>query len=134
MIGESAWRLAGNAAFRETNHKRRCVTKKRLDGMILLLLGAALFLLHGSALEVASPFSMLDFKAVYYGARCLVQHGDPYKAIEVLRVYRADAVKLPADPKRDFLFKQVASECINPPTTLFFLTPMAVLPDRKSTR
>lgn len=104
------------------------MTKKRLDGMILLLLGAALFLLHGSALEVASPFSMLDFKAVYYGARCLVQHGDPYKAIEVLRVYRADAVKLPADPKRDFLFKQVASECINPPTTLFFLTPMAVLP------
>jgi hypothetical protein len=96
--------------------------------MILLLLGATLFLLHGSALEVASPFSMLDFKAVYYGSRCLVQHGDPYKAIEVLRVYRADTVKLPADPKRDFLFKQIASECINPPTTLFFLTPVAVLP------
>jgi len=104
------------------------VTKKRSDGMILLLLGAAAFLFHGSALEVTSPYSMVDFKSVYYGARCLVQHGDPYKASEVRRVYRADAVKLPADPNRDYLFEQLASVGINPPTTLFFLTPMAVLP------
>ena len=56
------------------------MTKARLDALYLLLLGSAVFLLLGAALEYSSPVSMADFKAVYYGARCMIQHVDPYRA------------------------------------------------------
>jgi hypothetical protein len=66
------------------------MTRARLDGLYLLLLGSAVFLLLGAALEYASPVSMADFKAVYYGARCLIQHVDPYRESEFLGVYKAE--------------------------------------------
>jgi len=50
----------------------------RRDGLVLLLLGSVVFVLLGLALEHASHEPMVDFRVVYYPARCLVEHGDPY--------------------------------------------------------
>ena len=66
------------------------MTRARLDGLLLLLLGSVVFVLMGTAWERSSPVSMLDFKELYYGARCLLHHADPYQESELLRVYQAD--------------------------------------------
>ncbi|HVU48317.1 MAG TPA: hypothetical protein VHD85_19465 [Terracidiphilus sp.] len=39
----------------------------------------------------ASSTPMIDFKVLYYPARCLIQHHDPYQENEVLHVYQAEA-------------------------------------------
>jgi hypothetical protein len=74
------------------------------------------------------PIGMADFKAVYYGARCLLQNADPYKETEFLRVYRADGGVIPTDPLQSGMFMRAVPVCINLPTTLFLIAPLALLP------
>ena len=71
---------------------------------------------------------MADFKAVYFGARCLLEHADPYKESEFLRVYRADGGVIPAEPRLANMFLHGVPVCVNLPTTLFLLLPFAMLP------
>ena len=61
------------------------MTRARLDGYLLFLLGSVLFVWLGSSWERTSPASMVDFKELYYGARCLLQHSDPYRESELLQ-------------------------------------------------
>lgn len=77
--------------FREVSDSGKSpdMTKARSDGLYLLLLGAVVFVLLGFAFENASSDSMVDFKAHFYTVRCLLQHGDPYKQSDMLRVYQA---------------------------------------------
>ena len=60
----------------------------RKDGLYLLLLGCAAFLLLGARWYI-SPGSMQDFRTAYSSARCLLHGCDPYNPAEVLRDYRA---------------------------------------------
>ncbi len=103
------------------------MTKARLDGMYLLLLGSVVFLLLGTAAINVSPLSMLDFKGVYYGARCLIQHSDSYKESEILRVYHADGGGFPSDPLISSAYHGAITGSVYPPTTLLFLAPFALL-------
>ena len=64
------------------------MTKARRDGLYLVLLGSAIFVLIGSALENAVPVSTVDFRVVYYSARCLLEHRDPYNESDLDYVYR----------------------------------------------
>jgi hypothetical protein len=66
------------------------MTKARMDGLYLLGLGAAVFLLLGFALENAVPVTTVDFKVVYYSARCLIEHGDPYQEAALEHVYQTE--------------------------------------------
>ncbi len=97
-------------------------------GLFWLLLCCGVSVLWGSFLERSSPGGMTDFKAVYYGARCLIQHGDPYKATEFLRVYEAEGGKFPSDPTMSRLFRRAVPVFINLPTSLFLVAPLAMLP------
>jgi hypothetical protein len=54
------------------------MTRARLDGMLLLLFGAMLFVLSACMCERTSPTSMADFKPFCFASRCLLQHRDPY--------------------------------------------------------
>jgi hypothetical protein len=72
--------------------------RARADGMKILLLGLMVFILLSTAMEIALPISMVDFKLVFYPAQSLIQHHDPY-----------------------------TSGCINLPTTLFILFPFVIL-------
>ncbi len=99
--------------------------KARMDGLYLLLLGSAVFLFLGSALENVSPSSMSDFKVVYYSARCLLHHSDPYNESNVLRTYRDEGGERPSESARDL---QVVTQYIYLPTAFSFTVLFAMLP------
>jgi hypothetical protein len=68
------------------------VTKARLIGLVLLLLGGAVFLWWGLNFERRTPVAMVDFKVIYYGTRCLLEHQDPYNETAFQKVYFTDSV------------------------------------------
>jgi hypothetical protein len=66
------------------------MTRTRRIALIWLLLCCGISVFWGYSIERASPYGLFDFKVVYYSARCLLLHSDPYKAGEPMRVYMAD--------------------------------------------
>jgi len=101
------------------------MTKAQRDGLYLVVLGCALFVLLGWALEVTSSASMTDFRIHYYTARCLLQKHDPYKPDEILRAYHAQEGVNPEDtPNR----LQVITKYIYPPVVFVLTAPLACLP------
>jgi hypothetical protein len=64
--------------------------RSRIDCMYFLLLGSAAFLILGF-LQSKAGFPLMDFKVVYYSARCLLHHCDPYSQSDVLRLYAQHA-------------------------------------------
>jgi hypothetical protein len=103
------------------------MTRTRRIGLFWLLLCSGIFVVWGSVIEHASPGRMTDFNAVYYGARCVIQHSDPYKAGEFLRVYQVDGGKIPSGPIMSRSFLRAVPVCINLPTSLFFIAPFTML-------
>jgi hypothetical protein len=98
------------------------LTKRRPDGLIFLILGAIAFIVIGSAWRHVSPIEMGDFKVVYYSARCLLQHGDPYRQNDVLSVYQAEGRERSNEPALD---RQVKTRFFYPPTAFIFTLPFA---------
>src|ERR1035437_1688819 len=97
----------------------------RRDGLYLLLLGSLAFMLLGAAWENAASAPLLDFRALYYPARCLLQHCDPYNASEVLRVYQAEGVYGSLDTAKQRL---MTTQYGYLPTAFSFTVPFAMLP------
>lgn len=96
------------------------MTKTRLHGLYLLLIGTIVFVLFSLALVSTSESAMQDFAVMYFPARCLIQHRDPYSGSEVLRTGQAENVNrhLTTNTSRyDYL-----------PTAFFFTIPFAILP------
>src|ERR1700723_3305739 len=106
------------------------MTRARRIGLLLMLAGAAIYVLLGIALERSSPGGMADFKALYYGSRCLLQHTDPYQESEFLRVYNLEGGILLADPVLAQSLRKAVAICINLPTSLLLVAPFALLPWR----
>lgn len=100
----------------------------RWIALLLILVSCGLSVLWGSFLARSSSVGMTDFKAVYSGARCLIQHSDPYKSGDFLRVYQAEGGRIPTDPTMALLLRRALLVCVNLPTTLFFILPFAQLP------
>ncbi len=98
--------------------------KARMDGLYLLLMGSAVFLFLGAALESVSPVAQIDFKPLYFSARCLLHHCDPYQESEVLRIYRAEEG---ADPPGTATGRAVVTRFVYLPTAFVFTVPFAVL-------
>lgn len=94
----------------------------RRDGFILVMLGTIVFLLVGVAWRHVSSIQMGDFKVVYYSARCLLQHGDPYSQRDVLRVHQAEGRERPNEPAID---RDVKTRFFYPPTAFIFTVPFA---------
>lgn len=99
----------------------------RRDGLMFLLLGCLVFLLLGVAFESIVPGPMSDFKAIYYGARCVMHGQDPYAHGEILRAYVADGGTFPADAVIARSVQRAVLVCINLPTGLFLVAPFALL-------
>jgi len=98
-------------------------------GLFWLLLSIGISIVWGIVLE-HSPSGMADFKAIYYGAQCLIQHSDPYKEGNFLRVYRADGGTFPSeteDPVKARMFRRCVPVCINLPTALFIVSSFTIL-------
>jgi hypothetical protein len=101
------------------------MTKARLDGLYMLLLGSVVLILLGTVLGRISPNPMNDFKVDYYSARCLIQHCDPYNEGELLRIYRAGGEKYPSDDAAELV---TVTRDVYPPTAFSFTVPFAILP------
>ena len=99
----------------------------RRIGLLVLLLSSGLFIVWGSFIEHTSSGGMADFKAIYFGARCVIHHSDPYKEAEFLCVYRAEGGVIPFDPTVSMLFLRAVPVCINLPTALFIVAPFSFL-------
>ena len=103
---------------------------ERQIGLLLMLVGTAIYVFFGIALERRSPGGMADFKALYYGSRCLIQHLDPYQESEFLRIYYSEGGVFLADPALAPSLRKAVAVCINLPTSLFLVAPLALLPWR----
>ena len=101
------------------------MTRAKLDGLCLLLLGSVVFLLLGFVLERAAPARLVDFRMMYYPARCLIHNCDPYKESEVLRVYQTGGVDRSSDT---VTVRQVVTRYVYLPTAFCFTVPFALLP------
>ena len=64
------------------------MTRIRLT-LVLLLLSSSVSSVWGFVILRATGYRMLDFRGVYFSARCLLEHSDPYKESETLRVYQS---------------------------------------------
>jgi len=101
------------------------MTRARLDGLLLFLLGSVLFVLVGVSSERSSVVSMVDFKSVYFGARCLLQGSDPYRESDLQHVYQTEAGDQYSNPASS---PQVVTLYINLPTGFLLTAPFAMLP------
>jgi hypothetical protein len=99
--------------------------KARKDGLLFLLLGCAIFLLMGTALEMAAPVSTVDFRIVYYSARCLLDHRDPYNENEVRRTYQIEGG---VDRNATAIIEKTETQYIYFPTAFPITVPFALLP------
>ncbi|MGA3010171.1 MAG: glycosyltransferase family 87 protein [Terracidiphilus sp.] len=100
------------------------MSKARLDGLYLVLLGSAAFVLLGTVLANSSSVAMVDFRVNYYPARCLMQNCDPYDESQVLRIARAEGGELPGDIANANHFARY----LYLPAAFLFTLPFAALP------
>jgi glycosyl transferase family 87 len=102
---------------RDVNHLKR-------DGLYLLILGSAVFLLFGFVLQYSASDSREDFRAVVYGSRCLLQHCDPYNQEDLFRFYERELGTAAASHFRG----HTLTLYVNLPTTILLTAPFAILP------
>jgi hypothetical protein len=102
------------------------MTRKQWIALTWMLSCCGLSALWGFSLVRAPADLMIDFKGVFYDARCLFQHADPYEVGEPLRVYLADGG--PEPEPTDWGPRQALALDTNLPTTSVFIAPFAMLP------
>jgi hypothetical protein len=99
-----------------------------LLALLALLASGGISILWGSKIQRTSATGMADFKAVYFGARCLLRHSDPYKPNEFLTVYKDEGGQIPSEPVLAAIFRRAVPICVNLPTSLLMVAPLALMP------
>lgn len=101
--------------------------KRRQDSLYLMLLGTAVFVLFGFALEQAAPVSTADFRLMYFSARCLLSGHDPYSEIELRRIYHEEGGETARDTE---ITRKTETQYLYPPTAFSITIPFGLLPFR----
>jgi len=101
------------------------MNRTRGIGLLVLLLSGGISMLWGVAIGLSVEGGALDFQAVYFGTRCLLEHHNPYNVAELEAVYKADGVESPSETARH---RQTVTLYVNLPTTFLFVAPLAKLP------
>ncbi len=100
------------------------MTKTRRNALVWILLASGISIWWGSSIG-QNENGWVDFRAVYTGTRCLLEHHNPYKVSELESVYRADG----GEPTTETLqAHQAVVLYVNLPTTFLFVAPFAMLP------
>lgn len=94
---------------------------------LLILLSSAISIAAGVLLDHRSPGTTANYRAIYYGARTVFQGADPYLPADFQRVYDIESGQYPSDPVQKQLFKRALSICVNLPSALFLVAPLAAL-------
>ncbi|HZQ55549.1 MAG TPA: glycosyltransferase family 87 protein [Bryobacteraceae bacterium] len=103
------------------------MSNERRDGLYLVLVGSLVFILLGAVFEGGAPAPLADFKTIYFASRTLIQQRDPFNQSEVTRIYQAERESRAPDAAKD---RQIATQNIYPPNTLFLVMPFAALPSK----
>jgi len=98
--------------------------------LLCLLLSGAVSIAWGSYIALTSPSGAGAFKAIYYPARCLIEHIDPYNVADLQQKYTSEGGKFPPKPAEEFLFRRAMLTCVNLPGSLLLIAPLAMLPWR----
>jgi hypothetical protein len=101
---------------------------KHRKALLCLLFSSIIFVAWGGFIAVHSASGMGAFKAVFYAARCLLQHSDPYNPATLQQLYSAEGGTFPSNPVDAFLFRRAMLVCVNLPSSLFLIAPLALLP------
>jgi Glycosyltransferase family 87 len=104
------------------------MSKTRPMSVLLILLSSAVSITLGILLDHGSMAGTSSYRAVYYGARCILDHADPYNPSEFLRIYQTESGALPSEATPKKLFLRAVMVCVNLPTTLFLVIPLALIP------
>ena len=100
-------------------------TKVRRLCLFFVLLSGAISVLWGFSIGQKNSGGPTDFQAVYYGARCLLMHHNPYSVSEMESVYLAAGGESPNPTDRQRL---LVTLFVNLPTTFLLLAPFTFLP------
>lgn len=103
------------------------MTNMRPMSIFLILVSGAISLLSGILLD-RSPGGTANYRAIYYGARCVLERKDPYVAETFQRVYTSENGEFPTAPLKKQLFLRAVMVCVNLPTTLYLVMPLAMIP------
>jgi hypothetical protein len=93
-------------------------------GLAWILLSCAISIVWGSSLGPAAT-RWVDFKAVYYGTRCLLEHHNPYSQSELDGVFQSEGRESPLASLRDHVGVTLY---VNVPATFIIVVPFALLP------
>lgn len=101
--------------------------KTRRRELLLMLFCGALSVLVGFPSGWKSSGGPTDFQAVYFGARCLLQHHNPYNVNEIAAVYAAAKDEVPTPSERQ---QKLVALYVNMPTSFVVFAPFTVMPLR----
>jgi hypothetical protein len=99
--------------------------KNKRIALLVLILSGAISVLWGFEIARGPNAHTLDFQAVYYGTRCLLQHHNPYNEAELGAVYKSDGGETPSETLKH---RRTITLYVNLPTTFLFVAPLAMLP------
>lgn len=99
--------------------------RNRRDSLYFVALGSVIFFLVGFALEAAVPISTADFRVVYFSARCILRHSDPYQQSQLAQVYHEEGGETPYDTA---VVRRTETVYIYPPTAYIVTIPFALMP------
>jgi len=100
------------------------MTRTRRNAIVWILLACGISILWGSVVGQTGN-GWVDFRAVYYGTRCLIQHHNPYNVSELEAVYRSEGGERSSETIQA---RQAVTLYVNMPTTFIFTAPFAMLP------
>ncbi len=96
--------------------------------LLLLCIGFSAALTYQVRQRAHGTIVMTDLGELYYGARCAMQHIDPYDPSAVLREFTAAGGRFRSDAVGEEANRIGVTNCINLPTGLFLAIPFALLP------
>jgi hypothetical protein len=100
------------------------MTKERRNALVWILLACGISIWWGYSVG-QNAHGWVDFKAVYYGTRCLLEHHNPYDVSQLDRVFLSES----REPSSQALMDHVGVTLyVNVPTTFIIITPLAMLP------
>jgi hypothetical protein len=100
------------------------MTKERRIALAWILLASGISIWWGFSVG-QNANGWVDFRAVYYGTRCLLEHHNPYNVSELEGVYHAEGGERPSDTAAAH---QAVVLYVNVPTTFIAVAPFAMLP------
>src|ERR1700722_12302618 len=100
----------------------------RRTALFFILCSCGISVFWGSIIAHGSPVGLTDFKAGFYGSRCLIARGVPYRSPDIPAAYLGDGQQIPTEPMMGDLFRRAFLVCVNLPTAMFLIIPFACMP------